>query len=306
MKVWILGTIVFSSQFLFAETGSTLSVPASQPAQELRQVIIQKKVEDTHVITDKKLQADEGSFSKYSMKFNLSYAGPGIGDLGNKNQPNPDGVVSNNQTKISGSIGARYRIDSVSAVSVGTGIAAIHPMHGWTRTDVNNPYLSYDKSSRYEDLQVRNILSVGGITIPEYRKVGETASASYEIDLVHNIGDSRLAAGLDSKFEYFHYDRGYIAKTDRKSAQYYLSFYPNLKYQFSDKLNVNTSWAVMFLNPRSLDNRYALWNRTITQRIGVGYSYKRDVYLSPFITVYPNNLKTTNTTFNIGATFSVL
>lgn len=154
-------------------------------------------------------------------------------------------------------------------------------------------------------MQIRNIFGVSAITTPEFVKIGEVAGVSYELNLVHNIGTSRFAAGFDSKIDYYVYNRSY-KKSDRGAAQNYLSFYPNIKYQITDKLNVNTSFAVMFYNPRALKNRYALWNRTVTERIGLGYSYKRDVYFSPFVTIYPDNLKPENTTFNLAATFSVL
>ena len=304
----VLGVLVLLSfnQAMAQSSSTTATSPTNTTTGSFREVIKQVEIADPNIITDKKLQADEGALSKYSVKFGLSYSGPGIGDLSNKNQPNPDGVPSTNETKISGSIGARYRIDGVSAISLGTGISAIHPLHGWERTDVNNPYLSYDRSSRFGGLQVRNIIGVSSITSPVFKKIGETASASYEVDLVHNIGDSRFAAGLDTKYDYFLYERAFVKKTDRGAAQNYLSFYPNMKYQVSDKLNVNTSLSLQLYNPRVLHDRYAMWNRTMTQRLGVGYSYRRDVYFSPYLTIYPKNLKPENTTFNLAATFSVL
>jgi hypothetical protein len=308
----VLGVfILLSFNLALAQTSTTtLTAPAGAPTStssgKFREVIKTSEIADPQIITDKKLQADEGALSRYSLKFGLSYSGPGIGDLSNKNQPNPDGVPSTNETKISGSISARYRIDGVSAVSLGTGISAIHPLHGWDRTDVNNPFLSYDRSSRWQGLQVRNIISGNSITNPVFKKIGEVAAFSYEIDLVHNIGDSRFAAGLDTKYDYYLYDRSFNSKTDRGAAQNYLSFYPNMKYQVSDKLNLNSSLAIQMYNPRALHDRWAMWNRTMTQRVGVGYSYRRDVYFSPFLTIYPKNLKPENTTFNLAATFSVL
>jgi hypothetical protein len=301
MKAQILivfGT--FCAHFAFAQTTTT------KPSGELSEKFHQGRVEDPNVITDKKLQADEGSFSKYSLKFSLGYSGPGIGDLSNPNQPNPDGVISSNQTKMTGSMSARYRFSGVSAMSFGTGVSAIHPLHGWDRTDINSPFLSYDRSSRFGDLQVRNIVSVSQVTTPEYLDVGEKGTASYEVDLVQNIGTSPFAIGLDTRYEYFYYDRPYVAKTDKSAAQYYFNLFPNMKYQVSDKLNFNTSYALMWYNARSVQDRYALWNRTVTQRIGMGYSFRRDIYLSPYLTVYPNNMKTENTTFNLSAAFSVL
>lgn len=302
----ILGSfVILSFTQVWAQQSTSTPSTSSAPMNQFREVIKQKEIADPLIITDKKLQADEGALSKYSLKFGLSYSGPGIGDLSNKNQPNPDGVVSTNQTKISGSIGARYRLDGTSTVSVGTGVAAIHPMHGWERTDVSSPYISYDKSSRYNDLQIRNIFGVSHITTPEFRKIGEYAGASYDLNLVHNIGTSKFAAGFDTKLDYYFYSRSY-RRSDGRANQHVVSFFPNLKYQISDKLNVNSSLAVMFYNPRQLDDRWALWNRTLTQRLGMGYSYRRHIYFSPYVTVYPKNLKPANSTFNLAATFSVL
>lgn len=291
--------LFFSSNLVFAQNTSTLSAPENK----FREVIKAEEISD--VITDKKLQADEGSRSKYSVKFGLSYSGPGIGDLNNKNQPNPDGVIGNYKTKLTGSMGARYRIDSVTAVNLGTGLSTNYPLHGGKTTDTNNPYFSFDRSSRFGDLQMRNIMNLSAITNPEYVKVGEVAGIGYELNLVHKLGDSRFAAGLDSKIDYYVYDRSYHPNTDRGSAQAYLSFYPNLKYEISDKLNVNTSFAIQYYNPRELKGKLMLRNRTITERIGLGYSFRRDVYFSPYITVYPDNLRAKNSIFNLSATFSM-
>lgn len=79
--VLVLSVFLGSLQAL-AQT--TTSVSAA-PSLHMREVIKQRKIADPEMITDKKLQADEGSLSKYSMKFGLSYSGPGIGDLSNKN-----------------------------------------------------------------------------------------------------------------------------------------------------------------------------------------------------------------------------
>jgi hypothetical protein len=305
--------ILFAYQTVFAQMStsssstSASSMGMSTTTGTLHDVIEQKKIEDPHIITDTKLQADEGALTRYSVKSSLSYAGPGIGDLSNKNRPNPDGTPSPNQTNIGGSISARYRLDGVSAVSLGTGIYLNHPFNGMDRTDLSSPYVSYDRSSRFGDLQMRNILKGGWVTTPEYTKNGESASTGYEIDMVHNIGDSRFALGLDTKLDYFIYGRDYWPKHDKyNSAQNNVAFYPNLKYQFSDRLNVNTSAAFQYYNPRSSKNGWQMWNRTVTQTFGLGYSYRRDVYLSPYVTVYPNNWITANTTFNLAATFSLM
>jgi hypothetical protein len=280
----------------------------STTSSQLEKLLQPKKLEDPLIITDQKLRADEGSLSRYSVKVNLSYAGPGITDLENKDQPNPDHVVNTFQTKLIGSVGARYRIDGVNAVNAGTGVTAIHPLHGWERTDVNSPFMSYDHSSRAMDIQMRQTLNASLVTVPEYSVSGEVAATYYELDLVKELGLSRFSAGFDTKLDYFLYSRSYLStgKSDRGAAQNYISFYPNLKFKVTDKLNLNSSLSFMFYNARQIDDRLALWSRTLTQKIGIGYSFARDVYFNPYVTIYPRQFASDTTTFNLGAVFSIL
>ncbi len=303
-------TLDQSSNPLLLESSKEISsgISRSESETKLEKILRPIKLEDPLIITDQKLKADEGSLSRYSVKVNVSYAGPGITDLENKDQPNPDHVVNTFQTKLIGSIGARYRIDGVSALNLGTGVTAIHPLHGWERTDVNSPFVAYDRSARVADIQMRSTLNASLVTTPEYLMSGEVASSYYELDLVKELGASRFAAGFDTKLDYFFYSRSYLstAKSDRGAAQNYLSFYPNIKYRVSDKFNLNSSLSVMFYNARQLDDRLALWSRTLTQKIGIGYSFARDIYLNPYITVYPQQLASDTTTFNLGAVFSIL
>ncbi len=309
---WITAISFLVSGTLTVQVWAQESVPAQSSAAQtmtkLQKFLQPKKLEDPLIITDQKLRADEGSLSRYSVKANLSYAGPGITDLENKDQPNPDHVVNTFQTKLIGSVGARYRLDGVNAVNAGTGLTAIHPLHGWERTDINSPFISYDHSGRSMDIQMRQTLSGSLVTVPEYTISGEMLAGYYELDLVKDLGRSRFSAGFDTKIDYFFYSRSYIStgKTDRGAAQNYVSFFPNIKFKVTDKFNLNSSLSVMFYNARQLDDRLALWNRTLTQKIGFGYSFARDIYLNPYITIYPKQLASDTTTFNLGAVFSVL
>lgn len=263
-----------------------------------------EKFEDTRLLTDPKLRAEEGSMSKYSIKFNASYYGPTLADLSAKDQPNPDGSVGSYATSLGGSIAARYRVSSSRAVSFGTGIKAIYPLHGIERFDVNNPYLSYDMSSRWGRLQMRNSPSISLITVPNYKAVGEYGALAFYNSFVYEF-DNDLSVGLDSDFGYYLYDRAYRS-SDGKANQYSISFSPTLKYRINERLNINTSVSVMFWNPRSLDNDFALWNRSPTQRLGLAYAWTKEIYLNPYLYLYPNRITTDSTSMNFSAIFSVL
>lgn len=300
-KLW--GMIALASLFVnsaVAETSETSSTKIK--AKDLLQ---NKKFEDKSGITDSKLLAEGGSLSKYSLKFNFSYFGPPIGDLSNKNQPNPDGTVGVYEVSMGGSISGRYRIDSKTTISAGGGLSAITPFHGVKRVDFKNPFISYDKSHRVGNFQFRHSPGVSATTVPIYRDVGQFGSLSYDGSLLYNIGSSAVAVGLDSSLNAFLYERDY-ENSDGRTARYHISVYPVIKYNFSDRLNLYTSGSLNWYNPRYHDDQWAMHNKLFSARTGLGYSVTRDIYFAPYLNYYPQDLKTANTTLSFSTIFSIL
>ena len=291
-----------SSRASAAESGATLT-------EKKDGLIENRKFEDPHTLTDPKLRADDGSLSHYSMKGNLTYLGPTLGDISAPDQPNPDGVVGNFAQAIKGSVMARYRIDSNSSISAGTGISLNHPFHGFDRTDANNPFIAYDFSLRAAGLQMRNSPGLTLATVPNYTAVGEVGGLTWDNSLVYAIGGSRFAAALDTNFSYWIFNRAYRSGSvksggDGLATQYSISTYPGVKYNVTDSFSVNASTGFQFYNPR-LDSS-AIWSRTALVRAGVGYAYRRDVYFAPYIQSYLTNLAADATSINASAIVNLL
>jgi hypothetical protein len=296
--------VLFVASSAFSEVTPAVDVKGETNTQ-ISDIVGNKKFEENTDITDAKIKADSGSLSKYSLRFSLSYYGPTLGDLSSKDQPNPDGSVGSYATAIGGSFGGRYRIDKKTTISLGTGIKLIHPFHGMDRTDMNNPYMSYDMTSKVSDVQMRNSFGVSYITVPNYKEVGEYGSLSYDLSLSYDIGLSDFAISLDSSVGYYLYDRDY-KPSDRNANRASVSFYPGLKYRFSDKFSLNTSTNISFWNPRWKNDEFALLRKTVTQRLGLGYAFSRDIYISPYIDFYPDRITADGTTLNISSSFSLL
>ena len=273
--------------------------------QRLKEILRQKKFEDDSEITDTKLKADEGSRSEYSLKFTLSYAGPGLDSLNSPKLPNPDGSIGTYDSNIGGAIGARIRLSPEAAVSVGSGVTVIDPAQGATRYDTRNPFVSYDVSSKWGGFQIRNSFSLTDTTNPDYMIVGETGGVGYTNYVVYNLPNSRFALELDSSLSYWFFNRGYVT-SDRTAGDYFLTFYPYVKYNATEKLNINSSLALQYMNPRSVDNPSVLTNKTLSQQLAVGYAITHDIYISPYINFYPAELTAASTTINFATTFSLL
>lgn len=274
-----------------------------------------KQFEDSLTLTDAKLKADAGSLSRFSMKASLSYFGPTFGDLSASEQPNPDGSVGNYSQAIKGSLSARYRLSPDSAISAGTGISLIKPFHGWDRTDVSNPFVSYDFSSRFGKLQMRNSPGLTISTVPNYTAIGQIGGVSWDNSLIYGIAGG-LALSFDTSLAYWIFTREYYPGPTKSSnpkarlgdgnaSLYSVSWYPGFKFNFSDKFNVNTSAGFQLANPRSEDIG-ALWNKTVSLRMGMGYAFTRDIYFAPYVQTFVTKLAFDTTTINVAGVFSVL
>lgn len=299
-------TFAQTSTMTNTATSTSQGSPEATTSGSIESVLKNKKFEDDKDITDSKLKADSGSLSRYSLKFSLSYYGPPVGDLSEKNTPNPDGSIGNYATALSGSMSGRYRLDSKSAISLGTGISANTPFHGVERMDVKTPFVSYDRSSRLGDLQLRNSYGASVTTVPNFREVGQYGSLSYDNSLIYNMGASGFAVGLDSGISYFLYEREYDAKKDRTASRYYIGLYPQVKYNFSDKTNLYASVALSFTNPRALENEWAMLNKTMSGRVGMGMAFTRDIYFAPYLNFYPKEFNWKSTTVSFSTIFSIL
>ncbi|MBC7466429.1 MAG: hypothetical protein H7256_10590 [Bdellovibrio sp.] len=299
-------SVAVLAQSSSASLGTATSTSSGENKASLSDMVGNKKFEENNEITDAKLKADAGSLSKYSLKFNLSYYGPTAGDLAAKDQPNPDGSVGSYETAISGSLGGRYRIDPKTTISMGSGLKLIHPFHGAERMDLNNPYLSYDMTNKMSGVQMRNSFGVSYITVPNYTKVGEFAGLSYDLSFNYDLGMSGFAVGLDGSLGYYLYKRDYVYSSDRFANRSSISLYPTLKYNISDKLNINTSPSLSYVNYRMNSDELTFVQKTVSQRVGVGYAFSRDIYIAPYINFYPDRWTPDATTLNISSSFSLL
>jgi hypothetical protein len=301
----VLATHLIAPLAMAQSTSATLSTADATSTLDAEKLLKNKKFAEDREITDAKLRADAGSVSRYSLKFNLAYYGPIVNDLSAQDQPNPDGVAGTYETAIAGSLGGRFRIDPAHSISLGSGLKAIHPFGDMDRIDLSNPFLSFDSMNRVGNLQMRNSPGISAITIPNYTKLGEYGSVSYDFSSVYNFGTSPWAVGLDANVGLFLYKRGYET-ADKKATSYNISAAPNVKYNFSDKFSVNSSVQFSWMNPRQTTDRYTLWNKTASQRVGLGYAYTRDIYIAPYLNLFPTRLALDTTTINIATIFSVL
>jgi hypothetical protein len=262
-----------------------------------------KQFSDDRTLTDSKLRADDGSLSRFSLKGSFGYAGPILGDLDAKNQPNPDGTVGNDAQNVSGSVVARMRLSSSRTISAGTGIYVNHPFEG-DQYGANNPFLAYDMSSKIGAIEMRNSPGISAVTVPNYIKIGEIAGLTYSNSLIYRMAN-KFSVGLDSAAAIWIFSRAYRA-SDRKAEEYRFSLTPVVKYNLSDSVTINSSVYFKYYNPRQLEDKVAIWNSVPSLRLGASYAYDRKAYFSPYVQMYPDRFSWQSTTINFSTVFSLL
>jgi hypothetical protein len=299
-----LAAILLFAPFAQAQSTTLPAAEGTSTSTVIKTETVNKQFNENQDITDAKLKADGGSLSRYSLKFNLTYAGGVLSNLSEKDQPNPDGTLGSFQTSLGGSMGARYRIDSKSTVGISTGVKMIHPFHGAERTDLTNPSLTYDRSFRAGSVQMKNTPGFVYRTVPEFTRAGQYGMIYDNHSMVYDIGKSGFSIGVDMALGAYMYSRDY-EKTDGKAGRYTFEFNPNLKYNFNDKTAMVTQTQISWWNPRARDDQFALLNRTVTQKLGLGHAVTRDIYLNPYLNFYPQHLAWSGVTLNMTTIFSV-
>lgn len=262
-----------------------------------------ERFQENKEITDNVLKADTGSLSRYSLRFNLSYAGPPIGELDARHQPNPDGTVAVTATALKGSFGGRYRLDSKSSLSLTAGLSDQYIFHDRQRMDVNNPYFSYQRAFRLWGIQMIESPGIAVITARKLKSVSELASINNSLTAVWDIGHTGLALGLTGTLAYYFFTRSWH-HDDGKVRQYNIGLNPSLKYNLTDRLNVYSTLQLAYWNPRS-GKRIDLHTKTTAQKFGVGYSFSRDFYITPYLGFFPAQPAWKSTTLNCNTVFSL-
>jgi hypothetical protein len=264
-----------------------------------------KKFEENTQITDEKLKADAGSLTQFSLRANLAYYGPSPANLSELNQPNPDGVVSATSTAISGTLGGRFRLDSSTSISLYAGVSDDYAFHPQQTLDANSPSLSFDKTFRIGGLQILSSPGVTLITQQVYKHRGEVAGATYYLSGVYRLGKSGVSLGAENSIGYYFFGRDY-SSTDGKVRQLNMSISPFVKYNFTDRLNVNTYVGLTEYHLRNSGDITNLNDRLVTEKLGVGIAVTRDIYINPYIQFFPSDITVGETTLNIATSFSVL
>ena len=277
------------------------SAQETATTSEIRTSSGQKTFQENYEITDERLRAESGALSRFSLKVNLSYFGPPVADLSAKDQPNPDGIVGSYQTAIGGNAGGQLRLSKRSSFGLSTGFKMIHPFQETTRTDVNNPMMSYTFADRYSGIQMRIMPAVIVRTVPDFIRIGQFAYLLASVSALYDITGTNFSVGGDLALSKFLYNQDYV-KSHGKASDTSLELGPQVKYRLSSNLSTVASVSVPFVRLRG---NSSFQTRTLTSKVGLSYALARDIYLNPYLSFFPQAPEWKTASINVASVVSV-
>jgi hypothetical protein len=294
-----LVSAMFSLPVFAQDSTDPKAVPNVQnPKTEVQKNIPGNGDDVDEIITNKKMRAESGSKSKWSIGSQLIYYGGTINSPFAASRPNLAGGAGNTAvTNIGGYLGVAYKITTTDRLSLNFGIRWITPFQKnlpsdylGKRADIFDPQVLYNKM--YKWWGVQSVLGVGPqlYTRSDQTAYGYQGGATLYQNNVCELGHSGLSLGLYMQADYNIFD-----KSDPKSlahgADWDVDVSPFLEYVINDTLNIRTvfNWA-LWEHDRNASTALTLYKNQNVQSIGVGISVTRDIFLYPNIQFQPKDI----------------
>lgn len=266
------------------------------------------------VITNKKLRAESGSKSKYSISTALNYNGSTLEKPFNERRPNiTNGAALDNVASIAGTIAAKYNINATNSLSAGFGLKVNTPFSesvpqgAGQRITASDPSLTYQKLSKIGGVQSVTLFGPTLYTSKNVRADGTQGDMTLQQIFAYDFGGSKFTLGglLQASGRTFDKsastvcgatDAGDPVFCGQSQSDYTLGAYPFAEYQFNDTFGVRTITGLYVYDHYRSESRAMTFSKNVIyQSVGLGISLTRDVYLYPNIQFIPEDIRSDRT-----------
>ena len=244
-------------------------------------------------VTNAKLRAEMGSKSRFSLSADLSYAGSSLRKPFDDNQPNPDNDPTQSPTRIAGDVSVRYRIDSASSITAGTGIGIVRPfttpLKKYT-VEVSDPFLAYNYARKVGGITRVNKLQSSVMTSEYY--TGQNIFASLDasdVSLIGGIGGTDLSVGLALSAGMYFYDGFEESRGPKGATSYQVGFAPFAEYQLNDTFMLRSVVGFYYRNLVT-ENLFTLVPNRVYQTLGLGIAFTPEIYLYTYVRHHPGDV----------------
>jgi len=252
-------------------------------------------------ITNKKMRAETGSKSKWSISSQLNYIGGSIEKPLSEDRPNIAGANGTTDASlIGGQVSGKYNLSSSNSLMAGVGVRWISPFQAkpsgyqGDRVDADNPYLIYQHLYKWKGIQSALQINPVFYTQSNLRAQGWLASVAVAQNNIYEIGHSGVSLGLYLLAQGAVFDKnGADVKPDQ--SDFVVNFDPFIEYQLTENINLRTVTNLWnYEHARSAPGSTYIFDK-VYQSIGVGYAMTRDIYLYPNLQFLPDDIRSDRT-----------
>lgn len=243
-------------------------------------------------ITNKKLRAESGSKSKWSISVTPNYQGASIEKPLHKDRPNLMRDPVPQKVRLEGELAVRFRLTKNDSIKLGSVFGLQRPLQDAKRGDIADPYVKYSRVSKVGSY-FQSVFEAGPSlgTSGDRIATGEFLRPELSEIMLTDFGGTRLTGGLagDLTYSFFSKDGEMIqpkgtsaaAPANQFQQDYQVALFPFFEYALSDRVQLRTVFRpYVFAHDRN-----AAWStlqkRPWTQSVGVVVGLTRDVSLYP-------------------------
>lgn len=260
-------------------------------------------------IEDAKLRVASGSKSKWSGSFNLNYSGASVHKPLDDERPQIGTFSVPDPVSAAGNFGFRYRLNKNKSLYMATGFYRAQPFSGRGRhekvVEVSTPSVGLNNTFLFKDIQIGSSFTTYFTTLKASRDIGELATLGYNLNALKSVFSSSFLAGLNFYTWYTHYKSGY-SRFESYQIDYGVSLGPHLQYSISESVNLYTSVSLLTYHHFKSDSAWNFEKSDITQTLGLGWAAQRDLYISPYISFEPEDIRSKNVNINLSVSINVL
>jgi hypothetical protein len=284
-------------------------------------VVVEEKKDEVdeadQVITNRRLRADMGSTSNWSIRTFWNYQGGSVQKPFTADRPNIDAGGDNLLlANASGNVGVRYRVTKFDSLNLNFGLNMTTPFHSSFKTSnqrlqdsfdknrqkitANDPALTYNKVASIWGFQVSTNASVSYITNAQLEQLGYRTSGSISTQWMKDLGGGwTVGPGLQMV--------GYTFNSRYKGGDLLdrsLVFFPAAEYVINDKLLWRAVYRV-FTDRLNNDDSWTYKKRTDSISTGIGISITRDIFLYPNVQFIPEDIRSDRTNVAMSANINL-
>ena len=255
------------------------------------------------LITNRRLRADSGSLSLWSVSSSFNYQGGSLAYPLDAKRPNiVNGADALTLQNLTGDIGVRYRVDPQFSITMSTGLFMTTPFHDSIQTDnvklkenfaenhqkitINDPLMKLTYLNKFGFLQSVTNFKLTHITNNQQKLDGYQWSYYFSQNFMHQVGETRFSYGANLSGQLYSFSRENDALTDRV-----FGVYPAFEYEINETLNFRTAFGTFVYQHLRNAQSHTYIKRTVYQSLGLGISLSRDVFLYPNIQYIPSDIR---------------